>query len=110
MHKIILRPGREKSLLRRHPWVFSGAVARIDGKAVAGDTVQVAASDGRFLAVAAVNPDANITARVWDWDETTRIDDAFFRKRLETAIGMRRALFARKPDEAERLVHGESDG
>lgn len=110
MIKVILKAGREKSLLRRHPWVFSGAVARIDGKATAGDTAHVVSSDGRFLAIAAVNPDANICARVWDWNETTQINTAFFQRRLEAAIGMRRALFARKPEEAERLVHGESDG
>ena len=97
-------------MLRRHPWVFSGAVARIDGKASAGDTAHVVANDGRFLAIAAVNPDANISARVWDWHEATQINTAFFHRRLETAISMRRTLFCRKPDEAERLVHGESDG
>ena len=110
MIKIVLKAGREKSLLRRHPWVFSGAIARAEGTGSAGDTVRIVASDGRFLALAAWNPDANISARVWDWNEGTRIDAAFFRNRLERAIGMRRALFDRKPDEAERLVHGESDG
>jgi 23S rRNA (cytosine1962-C5)-methyltransferase len=110
MHKVILKPGREKSLLRRHPWVFSGAIERIEGSVAAGDTVHIIAADGHFLGVAAFNPGANISARVWDWEEGTRIDAAFFRKRLETAIGMRRNLFGRKPDEAERLVHGESDG
>ena len=110
MNKIILKAGREKSLLRRHPWVFSGAIARAEGTGSAGDTVHVVASDGRFLAVAAWNPDANISARVWDWSEETQINTAFFRQRLEAAIGMRRALFSRKADEAERLVHGESDG
>ena len=110
MIKIFLKSGREKSLLRRHPWVFSGAVARIDGKASAGDTAQVVANDGRFLAIAAVNPDANISARVWDWSEATQINTAFFHRRIEAAIGMRRTMFPRKPDEAERLVHGESDG
>ena len=108
--KVILKPGREKSLLRRHPWVFSGAIARIEGKTVSGDTAHIVANDGRFLAIAALNPDANISARVWDWHEGTQIDAAFFRNRLETAIGMRRGLFGRKADEAERLVHGESDG
>src|SRR5258706_8969289 len=108
--KIVLKAGREKSLLRRHPWVFSGAVARIDGKASAGDTAHVVANDGRFLAIAAVNPDANISARVWDWNEATQINTAFFHRRLEAAIGLRRALFSRKPGEAERLGHGESDG
>ncbi|MEO8159413.1 MAG: PUA domain-containing protein, partial [Betaproteobacteria bacterium] len=110
MIKVVLKAGREKSLLRRHPWVFSGAVARIEGKAAAGDTVHVVAADGQFLGVAALNPDANISARVWDWHEATQINTAFFHRRLETAIGMRRTLCARKPDEAERLVHGESDG
>jgi 23S rRNA G2069 N7-methylase RlmK/C1962 C5-methylase RlmI len=83
-------------------------VARIDGKASAGDTAQVVANDGSFLALAAVNPDANISARVWDWHEATQINTAFFHRRLEAAIGMRRALFGRKADEAERMVHGES--
>ena len=109
MIKVILKAGREKSLLRRHPWVFSGAIARLEGAVSAGDTVRIVASDGRFLAIAACNPDANISARVWDWNEGTQIDAAFFRKRLETAIGMRRSLFGGKPDEAGRLVHGESD-
>jgi 23S rRNA (cytosine1962-C5)-methyltransferase len=110
MNKIILKAGREKSLLRRHPWVFSGAIARAEGAPSAGDTVRVVAQDGRFLAVAACNPEANISARVWDWNEGTRIDAAFFRGRLEASIGRRRKLFPRTALEAERLVHGESDG
>jgi 23S rRNA (cytosine1962-C5)-methyltransferase len=108
--EITLKPVREKSLLRRHPWIFSGAVARAERTAVAGETVRVVAADGRFLALAAWNPEANIRARVWDWNEGTRIDATFFGHRLEDAISMRRALYARKPEEAERLVHGESDG
>jgi 23S rRNA (cytosine1962-C5)-methyltransferase len=110
MNKIILKAGREKSLLRRHPWVFSGAIARIEGTPLQGDTVRVVANDGRFLALAACNPDANISARVWDWHEDTRIDADFFRNRLAQAIGLRRSVFPRAPQEAERLVHGESDG
>src|SRR5258706_6737714 len=110
MHKVFLKPGREKSLLRRHPWVFSGAIARTEGAVSAGDTVHIVAADGHFLGVAALNPNANISARVWDWNEGTQIGAAFFHRRLETAVGMRRSLFGREPDEAERLVHGESDG
>lgn len=110
MNKIVLKAGRDKSLLRRHPWVFSGAIARIEGKPLQGDTVRVIAQDGRFLALAACNPDANISARVWDWNEATSIDAAFFRNRLASAIGLRRRLSPRDAQEAERLVHGESDG
>ena len=108
--RIVLKAGREKSLLRRHPWVFSGAINRAEGSPKAGDTVHVVAADGQFLGVAAFNPDANIAARVWAWEENTQINVAFFQHRLETAINMRRTLFARNPDDAERLVHGESDG
>lgn len=110
MIKVILKPGKEKSLLRRHPWVFSGAVARVEGAPAPGDTVKLVAHDGRFLAIAAWNPEANIRARVWDWKETTQIDADFFRARLAAAIQARRRLLARGPREAERLVHGESDG
>lgn len=110
MKKLVLKAGREKSLLRRHPWVFSGGIAHIDGAVSAGDTVHVFGNDGKFLAVAAANPDANISARVWDWNEATQINTAFFHKRLAAAIDARQRLHRAKPGEAERLVHGESDG
>jgi 23S rRNA (cytosine1962-C5)-methyltransferase len=106
----VLKPGREKSLLRRHPWIFSGAVADVRGDPKRGDTADVVAQDGRFLAVAAWNPDANIRGRVWAWEQGTTIDANFFRARIAAAIALRGRL--RPPDagEAERLVHGESDG
>ncbi len=110
VNKIILKAGREKSLLRRHPWIFSGAIADVAGGPARGDTVRVTAQDGRFLALAAWNPDANIRGRVWSCDESARIDAAFFRSRLAAAIAMRRRLQPRAAAEAERLVHGESDG
>jgi 23S rRNA (cytosine1962-C5)-methyltransferase len=110
LNKIVLKAGKEKSLLRRHPWVFSGAVARVEGAPAPGDTVRIVAQDGRFLAVAAWNPQANIRARVWDWQEDTQVDADFFRARIEAAIALRRRLQPRDGDEAERLVHGESDG
>lgn len=110
MHKIVLKPGREKSLLRRHPWVFSGAIARAEGAPAAGDTVRIVAHDGRFLALAAYNPDSNISARVWSWQENAGIDAAFFRERVAAALRMRRDLLKTAAGEAVRLVHGESDG
>ena len=72
--------------------------------------MRVLTDDGRCLAIAALNPNANIAARIWDWDEAAQINTAFFQRRLERAIGMRRTLFPRAADEAERRVHGESDG
>jgi 23S rRNA (cytosine1962-C5)-methyltransferase len=103
---ILLKPGREKSLLRRHPWIFSGAVARLDGTPEPGDTVEVRAAGGEFLARAAYSPVSQIRARVWTFDESELVDADFFRKRITRAIGARAAA----PTDAMRLIHAESDG
>jgi len=107
MDKLILKPGREKSLKRRHPWVFSGAVAKVQGSPGPGETVGVWSATGEFLAVAAYSPESQIVARVWDWEERA-IDGAFFRERIERATGQRRALMGEVG--AMRLIHAESDG
>ena len=104
---LVLKAGREKSLLRRHPWVFSGAVDRADARAQAGDTVAVRACTGAFLAWTAISPQSQIRARVWSWDENERIDEGFFENRVRAAIGRRGALAAAAS--AVRLVHGEAD-
>lgn len=94
---------------RRHPWVFSGAVAKMQGNPGPGATVGLWSATGEFLAVAAYSPESQIVARAWDWQERA-IDGAFFRERVAQAVS-RRAAFPRGPgDNALRLVHGESDG
>ncbi len=108
MHKLILKPGREKSLLRRHPWIFSGALEQIQGSPEAGDTVEVVSSPEKFLAYAAYSPHSQIVARVWDWKRDSRIDPKFFHGRLSHAIATRRVLV--HETNAMRLVHSESDG
>jgi 23S rRNA (cytosine1962-C5)-methyltransferase len=110
MKQLILKPGREKSLLRRHPWVFSGAVARVEGNPETGDTVAVHAADGKFIAWAAYSPVSQIRARVWSWDETDSIDAGFLRARLRRALEARERLICAETSDALRLVHGESDG
>lgn len=108
-HKLVLKPGREKSLRQRHPWVFSGAVQRVEGDPASGDTVEVRSSGGEFLAVAAYSPRSRIRARVWDWRER-EIDSDFFRERIASAVRRRAALAQSTATDALRLVHGESDG
>ena len=110
MKQLILKPGREKSLARRHPWVFSGAVARVQGDPEPGDTVAVRAAGGEFLAWAAYSPASQIRARVWSWDEKERIDGDFLRARLRQAMAARERLLSADDSDALRLVHGESDG
>jgi 23S rRNA (cytosine1962-C5)-methyltransferase len=104
---LVLKAGREKSLLRRHPWVFSGAVERTDARAQAGDTVAVRTSAGAFLAWAAYSPQSQIRARVWSWDEGERIDEGFFGERVHAAIARRAGVAS--AGNALRLVHGEAD-
>ena len=106
MKTIRLRPGKERSLLRHHPWVFEGSVA--GGKADSGETVRVEGSDGQFLAWAAYSPESMIRVRAWSFDEAERIDAAFFARRIAAAVAIR----ARLPIASDglRLVHGESDG
>jgi 23S rRNA (cytosine1962-C5)-methyltransferase len=110
MKQLILKPGREKSLLRRHPWIFSGAVARVQGDPGAGESVAVRAAGGEFLAWAAYSPASQIRARVWSWGEDERIDGDLLRAHLRRAAAARERLLPPGDSDAMRLAHGESDG
>jgi len=106
MKTIRLKPGKERSLLRRHPWIFESAIAR--GAADAGETVRIESAEGQFLAWGAFSPHSKIRARVWSFTETQRIDATFFVAACACSIRAR-ARFDIKSD-GVRLVHGESDG
>lgn len=110
MSKLILKPGKEKSLLRKHPWIFSGAIQRLQGHADHGETVQVHAADGRFLGHAAYTAHSQIAARVWSWNEAEKIDADFFLRKISTALAARAALDIAAASNGMRLIHGESDG
>ena len=105
---VVLRKGRERSLLRRHPWVFGGAVQHTTGEPEPGDTVLVVAADGRALARAAYSPLSQIVARAWTFDADEAVDAAFVAERV-TAAAARRAHLTTRTD-AVRLVFAESDG
>lgn len=107
---LVLKKGREKSLRRRHPWIFSGAVEKLSGKPASGDTVSVKSAEGASLALAAFSPASQIRARVWSFEPGAAIDAAFFRDRIARALALRESLEAARRTNALRLVHGESDG
>jgi 23S rRNA (cytosine1962-C5)-methyltransferase len=125
MDKVILKPGREKSIKRRHPWIFSGAIAEVIGNPDCGDTVNIADSSGNYLACGAYSPESQIRTRIWTWDPDEKIDREYFRARLQKAITLRMSIPGiRKSDfiptrinedygesqvSACRLVHAESD-
>ena len=111
---IFLRQGRGKPVRNRHPWIFSGSVARIDGGVEGGDLVRVVDSRGQYLATGYINRRSQIVVRLLTWDPDEPIDVGFWRQRLERAIAGRVRLAA-GGDKAEqtnayRLVHAEADG
>lgn len=105
---LVLKPGREKSVVRRHPWVFSGSVAHLKGNVESGGNVAVCASDGRFLAWAALSPASQIRARVWSYDVQQVPDETLLRARVAAAVARRVGMAA--DCDAMRLVHAEADG
>lgn len=116
MAALTIKPGREKSLRRHHPWIFSGAIAQESGSALPGETVDIVSYQGEFLAKASYSPHSQIRARAWTFDQEEQVDTGFFRKRIETALCLRKKLgvlsknLIENDQTACRLIHAESDG
>jgi 23S rRNA (cytosine1962-C5)-methyltransferase len=109
MNSIMLKPGRERSLLRKHPWVFSGAIQRLDGKPSSGETVTVLSADRQFLGYGAWSPESQISVRIWTWDPDEEIGPAFFKAKIEQAARLRDILEIQSQTDAYRLLFSESD-
>jgi len=105
---VTLQTGREKSLLRRHPWIFTSAIGRHPDKLHSGDTVEVLSANGTWLGRGAWSPASSIRIRLWTFDQQEVIDNAYFLRRIETAIRARARLST--ISNACRLVAAESDG
>jgi len=108
--QVILKPGRDKPIRQHHPWIFSGAVARVKDDAADGDVVNVVASDGTWLARGSLNRKSQIVVRLLTWKQGEAIDETFWRSRLERAIAGRAMLASSGDTTAYRLVNAESDG
>ena len=111
MAQLILMPGKERSAFKQHhPWLFAGSVGRLEGRARPGDTVEVLADNLRPLGKAAYSPKSQIRARFWTFDPEESVDDAFFKRRIATAVARRQALPELRGQQGLRLIHAESDG
>jgi 23S rRNA (cytosine1962-C5)-methyltransferase len=110
MTSITLKVEREKSMLRRHPWIFEGAIEKTDGIIRSGDTVDILASDGTWLAKAAYSPESQIRARVWSFTKSEVIDNAFFKRKLEQALARKQEILKKHNTNAFRLIAAEADG
>ena len=109
--RVVIKPRKALPFFSRHPWVFQGAIDRIDGTASPGDAVAVQAQDGQFIAWGLFNPASKIGVRLYSWDEATPLTDQFWRQRIEDAVGMRKVLFPQQgPTDACRQVYSEADG
>ncbi|RZM77081.1 class I SAM-dependent methyltransferase [Pseudoalteromonas rubra] len=107
---LYLQPGREKSLKRKHPWIFSKAIKKVKGKPALGDTVTIYSHDGQYLATAAYSPDSQIRARIWSFDQSEQIDQSFFERKLSRALAAREQVIEEGQLTGFRLCAAESDG
>ena len=107
---LYLKPEREKSVVQRRPWIFSGAVERVDGQPESGETVVVRSAGGEALGLAAYSPNSQIRARMWTWDAAQQVNEDFLKAKISEAIETRRKLIPDGETTAMRLVHAESDG
>jgi len=126
MISVVLKPGREKPVLRGHPWIFSGAVGEVKGEPACGETVEIQTSSGTFLAYGAYSPESQIRLRIWSWNQDDVIGPDFFRFLLGSALSYRNSQVFwdqsktsskdvidagnAEPWRTLRLVNAESDG
>lgn len=105
---VILNEGREKSLLRHHPWIFSKAIQKTDESLQMGQTVEVVNQTGEFLCYGLYSPNSQIRVRALSFDENVKITDALIASRVKDAISLRKNVFARGND-GVRLISSEGD-
>lgn len=110
MAELILAPGKERSVMRRHPWIFAGSVAKLAGRSKPGDTVEVFNERGQLMGRAAYSPHSQIRARMWSFDPDESIDHGFFKRRVAACVARRAAHPQLAEQDGVRLIHGESDG
>lgn len=109
MPVIYLKEGREKAMLRRHPWIFSGAIHHVEGTPASGETVEIRSSKDVFLAVGAYSPESAIRIRIWSF-RNEEIGPDFFERKFAEAYSLRETVFGGKLPDAYRLINAESDG
>lgn len=110
MKSLILKPGRERSVLRKHPWIFSGAVADVRGDPQVGDSIEIQTFEKKSIAIATFSPYSNIRARIWDWEVDHDLDKRLICKKIQNAIQCRQKMPLYRETNAIRLIFAESDG
>lgn len=109
MVEVILKKGKEKAALQRHPWIFSGALDRVKGSPANGEVVRVLAADKEFLAYGYFNEKSRVAVRMLEWDETKTIDREWYQHKIRTAIASRAHVLRNGDTNTCRLVFSEAD-
>lgn len=105
-----LKAGKEKSVLQRHPWIFSSALDEIRGEPEPGETIEIYSSKGDWLARGAYSPKSQIRLRIWTWVKDQKINREFFHEKIKLAALVRERFAARESGNSYRMIYGESDG
>jgi 23S rRNA (cytosine1962-C5)-methyltransferase len=109
MFEVFLKKGKEKAVLQRHPWVFSGAIERVKGKPANGDIVKLLDAQNRFMAYGFYNDQSRVALRLLEWDETVTVDDNWFRQKVATAVESRNYVLQSGKTNTCRLIFSEAD-
>ena len=109
MISVILKKGKEKAVLHKHPWVFSGAIEQVKGKPANGDIVKLIDAKGVFMAYGFYNDQSRVALRLLEWDEAVTVDEAWFRNKVAIAVAGRRDILADGGTNTCRLIFSESD-
>ncbi len=109
--KAVLKPRRALPFFSKHPWVFAGAVARIEGEPDVGDEIELRTHKNEFVARGLYNPNSNILVRLYSWDESTHLDESFWKQKIQQAIALRKRLYPEfDSTSAGRMIYSEGDG
>src|SRR6266481_3181461 len=109
MIEVILKKGKEKAVLHRHPWVFSGAIEKVNGKPANGDIVKLIDAKGAFMAYGFYNDQSRVALRLLEWDEAVAVDEQWFREKVAVAVAGRSSLLVTGVTNTCRLIFSESD-
>ncbi len=108
--RVVLQPRRARPFYGRHPWVYAGAIAQVQGEPADGEVVELYSHAGNFIARGFFNSQSKIRVRLYSWSAETPLDENFFRERLQMAVRLRDVLGLNKSGQACRLVFSEGDG
>ena len=108
MNEVFLKKGKEKAVLQRHPWVFSGAIERVKGKPENGEIVKTLNSKGEFLAYGFYNNQSRVAVRLLEWNDAVFIDEKWWRERIATAVNNRKGVLNEQTNTC-RLIFSEAD-